>query len=125
MFETDSTTVPLSGPMEILSTATSTGPESAVPLRRGQIQKRYLGVVPAVALSLLFSGASVLSDPRGLFLRESSVILGYQRPTRRRISLGEARQIALWTLLRAEERWEEFARREAAQFAALYSEAWD
>lgn len=125
MFEPESATVLVNWSTEILSTASSTGSEPAVPLRGWQIQKKYLGVLPAMALSLFFSGASVLFDPRGIFVRDASVVFTYQRPARRRITLADARQIALWTLHRAEERWDEFARREASQFAALYSEARD
>lgn len=126
MFESDSGTTGLEESEEGLSAAASAGAaELRVPLSRGQMQRRYLGVWPAMALSLVVSGASVVSDPRPIVIEDSSVVLGYQRPARRRVSLPEARQIALLALRRAEERWERFSDREAAVFMSFYSEAWE
>lgn len=81
---------------------------------------RRLAIFPAFALSIFLSTASVLNDPRIIYPGDSSVTLGQQKPTRRRISLAEARRMALDTLWLAEHRRDQFAELEAVQFSALY-----
>lgn len=83
-------------------------------------RKHYAGILPAVALSLFFSTASVLNDPRIYVLYyDSSVRLSPQRADRRRISLAEARQIALDVVRIAEQRRAKFAELEGTQFVSL------
>jgi hypothetical protein len=87
-------------------------------------RRKYGGKWPALAVSVLLSTASVLNDPRPLIgPRDSSVSFGAFRPTRRRISLAEARQIALETMRTAEERRARFATIEGEIFLMLYD--WD
>lgn len=125
-FESDSATVVLEEPEDRLSATTSTGSEGLrVALAREHAPRRHLGLWPALALSLVTSGATVPNEPSVVFVGESSVVFGHQRPARRRVTLHEARQIALMTLRRAEERWEKCSDREAAVFMSLYTEAWD
>lgn len=81
----------------------------------------YPKFFPAVALPVFFSTASVLNDPRTLFTRESSVTFAYQKPSRRRISLAEARQIALDSIIIAERRRARFAELEGVNFSTLYN----
>ena len=77
------------------------------------------GIFPTIALSFFLSTASVLNDPRTVFAADSSVLLASMRRTRR-ISLAEARRIALDTVCRAEERARIAAEREAADFMTLF-----
>lgn len=94
-------------------------PEEGCPVNR-LARTRYAGILPAVAMSIFFSAASVIIDPRTVFADESSVRLSSQRLSRRRISLAEARQIALDVLQLAEFRRGKFAELEGAQFISLY-----
>ena len=118
MIESDATTVLV--PSETLGGSEgSESPEVSVrpyarPLRR------HLGILPAVALSFLFSGASALSDAPLLFSDDSSVVFTQQKPLRRRVSLSEARTIALKSLRLSEERRSLFAEQEASDFASTY-----
>lgn len=81
---------------------------------------RFRHMLPSVALSIFISTASVFNDPwLGTFPRESSAVFGL-RPARRRISLAEARRIALSTMTAADQRRVEFAQLEGEQFLALY-----
>ena len=107
----------------------ATGPTRGTPLGATQEEPlvaipttgvRRMAVFPAFALSIFLSTASVLSDPRIIYPHDSSVTLSRQRPTRRGISLTEARNMALDTLLLAEHRRAKFAELEALQVATLY-----
>lgn len=92
------------------------GSPAWLPLTR----RRYLNPLPALALSLWVSTATVFGDrPRTLYL-DSSVILGSQRPRWQRISLGEARKIALQAVWRDVERSRLAAQREAAEFTEWF-----
>ena len=73
----------------------------------------FAHIIPLLTLSMLFSasapGAARLNT---LLSQESSVILGRQRPTRRRVTLAQARQFALEALHIAEAARSRFAEME-------------
>jgi len=82
-------------------------------------RRRYPSIFPAFALSLFVSTASAFSDPWRFFQSDPSVVLGLQHPRRQRISLAEARRIALQSVLRDVAR----ARR-AAEIESTYFTEW-
>lgn len=81
-------------------------------------RRLYLGLGPLLALPMIFSTSTLGVPP--LLTQESSVILSRQRPNRRRVTLAEARQIALEVLRAAESERARFAQIEGLYFAELY-----
>lgn len=90
------------------------------PFRAGWL--RFVPIPPAMALSVFLSTASVLADPRTIFATDSSVLLESLRRGRqgRRVSLAEAREIALDAVRRARARSRAAAELEGADFRALF-----
>ena len=86
---------------------------------------RRAAILPGLFLSLVMSGASAVLEPRRSLLSDSSVVFAKRRPMRRRISLSEARGLALTALRMSDERWERFVESEAKNFRFLYGDLGD
>jgi hypothetical protein len=85
--------------------------------------QRSWRIVPHIAFVLFASTGTVVgnAEPPQPML-ETSVVLVAQRPQHRRVSIREARLIALEAVHRANQRRQAFAERESLEFAALFGE---
>ena len=123
MPERDTATLDISRPAAVITLERggavypATGPQWYKREYAGRLYPRFIS---AIAASLFFSTASVLNDPRTFFYVDSSVVLGAQRPARRKVSLWEARQLALQAFWSSERRRAEFAELEGREFEQLY-----
>jgi hypothetical protein len=85
------------------------------------INYRARAVIPGLALSLFLSTASILGDPLRILHRDASVVAGRRALQRRRISISEARQIALDAIRSEEARYSKAAEREGREFRRLFN----
>jgi hypothetical protein len=120
--DTLSADIQLSGEIvESSAMANDTVPMSRHLTTRSHYAAALSGIVPLLTLSVLFS-ASAPGTVRlaALLSQDSSVVFSRQRPTRRRVTLAQARQFALQALHIAEAARVRFAEIEGAYFTDLY-----
>ncbi len=119
--DTLSVDIRLSSDLAVESSATATNSVTEAPRQRAtRTWPRYRRIFP-LTLSMLFSVSAPGVGRRDFLLnQESSVILSRQRPTRRRVTLAQARQFALQALYVAEAARARFAELDAAYFSNLY-----
>jgi hypothetical protein len=78
------------------------------------------GVFATTALSIFLSTASLFADPRTVLLVDPAATFARRRSTRRRISLVEAREIALDAVKRERTRFADAAELEGLYFTTLF-----
>ncbi len=85
--------------------------------------QRSWRIAPHIAFVLFASTGTAVGNAEPQPVVETSVVLASRRPQHRRVSIREARLIALEVVHRANRRRQAFAEREALEFASLFGES--